>query len=74
MFFFLGMMLNNHWQKSILTSWQNNNTEIEQQNKKIKSGKNKSKDPSRISATAPKSPKDLLEIWVPSNAAPLHIV
>lgn len=45
--------VNNHWWKSMITILQNNNTKIEGK-KKIKSGKNKSKDPSKTLAMVPK--------------------
>lgn len=48
--------VNNHWQKSIITSLQDNNKKkMEEQIEKMKSGENESKGPSKTSAAAPKS-------------------
>lgn len=45
--------VNNHWQKSIIASLQDNNTKMEEQIEKMKSGEKESKGPSKTSAAAP---------------------
>lgn len=54
----------------MITILQNNNTKIEGKKKKIKSGKNKSKDPSKTLAMVPKF---LYSSTVPGITAPTSV-